>query len=227
MKGIHIHSLAKLSIYNICTCKCYVPNEDLLQMTINHSDTLWIENQAEKNPHQTLWVVCHRWSWVTLNGLMPHSVTVPAGLLAWLKKMEAFITVSGSHVWLYCCDKSKRVPWERSDAPVLPHLEHRRKNTTKKKFMCCLRVSTHLHAKDLQSGLSGVSEFSFLCYLKGLVQLGSIIGDSRRHQGHNQTLEQPAELRLQRTDQVLVIIKGERQNRNNCVSLELCIMYIL
>lgn len=73
--------------------------------------------------------------------------------------------------------------------------------------MCCLTVSTHLHAKDLQSGLRGVSGLTFICYLEGLVQLGSIIGDSWRHQGHNQTLEQPAELRLQRTDQVLVINK--------------------
>lgn len=73
--------------------------------------------------------------------------------------------------------------------------------------MYCLRVSTHVHAKDSQSGLSGVSELTSTRYLESLVQLGSIIGDSRGHQGHNQTLEQPAKLRLQRADQVLVINK--------------------
>ena len=67
------------------------------------------------------------------------------------------------------------------------------------------------------------SEEPSIWYLDGLVQLRGIIRDGRGHQGHDETLEQAPELRLQDTDQVLRSNgdRGQRGTETDCVCIEL------
>ena len=73
-------------------------------------------------------------------------------------------------------------------------------------------------------------EETFFSYLESFVQLGSIIQGRRGHQGHNQALKQPTELRFQRADQVLMWgteINDQRNvNNNNCVCIELSFAWL-
>lgn len=70
--------------------------------------------------------------------------------------------------------------------------------------------------RKYQAEMESDSEFSggfdsSVSHLQGLVQLGSVVQDWRRHQVHNQVLKQPAELRFQSADQVLWITMTKRR----------------